>query len=83
MTTTISSPAEHLSRELGSDQALSTRPIDRIKYAHDASHFLYTPDVDREVPPPRSTTGAPEEAEARKAAATSWAVRASTTTSGV
>ncbi|SIS54541.1 D-lactate dehydrogenase [Corynebacterium appendicis CIP 107643] len=45
MTTTISSPAEHLSRELGSDQALSTRPIDRIKYAHDASHFLYTPDV--------------------------------------
>ena len=45
MTTTISSPADHLSRELGSDQALSTRPIDRIKYAHDASHFLYTPQV--------------------------------------
>ncbi|WCZ38285.1 FAD-binding and (Fe-S)-binding domain-containing protein [Corynebacterium jeddahense] len=45
MTATISSPAHHLSRELGSDQALSTRPIDRIKYAHDASHFLYTPDV--------------------------------------
>ena len=45
MTTTISSPADHLSRELGSGEALSTRPIDRIKYAHDASHFLYTPQV--------------------------------------
>ena len=45
MTATVSSPASHLARELGSDQALSTRPIDRIKYAHDASHFLYTPDV--------------------------------------
>ena len=45
MTATISSPTEHLARELGSEQVLSTRPIDRIKYAHDASHFLYTPDV--------------------------------------
>ena len=45
MTATVSSTTAHLARELGSDQTLSTRPIDRIKYAHDASHFLYTPDV--------------------------------------
>ena len=38
---------------------------------------------DSEVPPERNTTGAPDVAEARNAAATSWAVRASTTTSGV
>ena len=45
MTATITSPAAHLVRELGSDQTISTRQIDRIKYAHDASHFLYTPQV--------------------------------------
>ncbi|MCQ4618496.1 FAD-binding oxidoreductase [Corynebacterium sp. CCUG 65737] len=45
MTATITSPAAHLARELGSDQTISTRQIDRIKYAHDASHFLYTPQV--------------------------------------
>jgi len=45
MTATITSPAAHLVRELGSDQTISTRQIDRIKYAHDASHFLYTPHV--------------------------------------
>ena len=45
MTATISSPVEHLTRELGSSEAITTRPIDRIKYAHDASHFLYTPDA--------------------------------------
>ncbi|SIS54638.1 D-lactate dehydrogenase [Corynebacterium appendicis CIP 107643] len=45
MTATITSPAAHLVRELGSDQTISTRQIDRIKYAHDASHFLYTPQM--------------------------------------
>ena len=38
---------------------------------------------DSEVPPDRNTTGAPEEAEARNAAATSRALLACTTTSGV
>lgn len=45
MAATITSAAAHLVRELGSDQTISTRQIDRIKYAHDASHFLYTPQV--------------------------------------
>ena len=43
MTATVSSPATHLAREFGTGGHVSTELIDRIKYAADASHFLYTP----------------------------------------
>lgn len=45
MTATVSSPAKHLAREFGAGGHVSTELIDRIKYAADASHFLYTPQV--------------------------------------
>ena len=45
MTATLSSPVTQLARELGSEETISIRLIDRVKYAHDASHFLYTPDA--------------------------------------
>lgn len=35
--------AENVAREIGSEDAVHTRLIDRVKYAHDASHYLYTP----------------------------------------
>lgn len=49
MTATISAPdarvTDTLHRELGTDSTVHTSLVDRIKYAHDASHFLYTPDA--------------------------------------
>ena len=49
MTATISAPdarvTDTLHRELGADSTVHTSLVDRIKYAHDASHFLYTPDA--------------------------------------
>ncbi|WP_273367849.1 FAD-binding and (Fe-S)-binding domain-containing protein [Corynebacterium massiliense] len=35
--------AHALASEIGRDEAIHTRLIDRLKYAHDASHYLYTP----------------------------------------
>ena len=49
MTATIPATDTHLTdtlhRELGTEDTVHTGLVDRIKYAHDASHFLYTPDA--------------------------------------